>query len=45
MTWPMARVTNVFEGQDGLVRALEVRKANGNVHKTSITKVCILPID
>ncbi|XP_048002533.1 uncharacterized protein LOC125239093 isoform X1 [Leguminivora glycinivorella] len=45
MTWPMARVTKVFPGQDGKVRALEVKKANGKVHTTSITKVCILPLD
>lgn len=45
MTWPMARVTQVFEGADGLVRALEVKKANGRVHRTSITKICILPLE
>jgi hypothetical protein len=45
MTWPMARVTKTFPGHDGKVRALEVKKANGKVHTTSITKVCILPLD
>ncbi|XP_063381850.1 uncharacterized protein LOC134668297 [Cydia fagiglandana] len=30
MTWPMARVTKVFPGQDGKIRALEVKKANAN---------------
>lgn len=45
MVWPMARVTKVFPGNDGKVRALEVKKANGKTHTTSITKICLLPID
>lgn len=45
MTWPMARVTKIFPGNDGKVRAMEVKKANGRCHKTSITKVCILPLE
>ncbi|CAG9124118.1 unnamed protein product, partial [Plutella xylostella] len=32
MVWPMARVTKIFPGKDGNVRALEVRKANGRCH-------------
>ncbi|KAG7300125.1 hypothetical protein JYU34_014779 [Plutella xylostella] len=45
MVWPMARVTKIFPGKDGNVRALEVRKANGRCHTTSISKICILPIE
>lgn len=45
MCWPMARVIQVFPGSDGKVRAMEVRKANGRSHRTSITKICLLPLD
>lgn len=45
MYWPMARIVNVFPGSDNLVRAVEVKTANGRVHRRSVTKVCLLPID
>ncbi|XP_061719632.1 uncharacterized protein LOC133526844 isoform X2 [Cydia pomonella] len=45
LEWPMARVTNLFPGKDGIVRAVEVRLANGHTHNRSITKICVLPID
>lgn len=45
LSWPMARVTQVFPGTDGKVRAMEVIKANGHSHRTSITKICLLPLD
>ncbi|XP_049871359.1 uncharacterized protein LOC126370525 isoform X1 [Pectinophora gossypiella] len=45
MYWPMARVINVFPGSDGLVRAVEVKTANGKTHRRSVTKVCQLPIN
>ncbi|XP_049875316.1 uncharacterized protein LOC126373281 isoform X1 [Pectinophora gossypiella] len=43
--WPMARITNVFPGKDGKVRAVELQTANGHKHNRSITKICVLPID
>ncbi|XP_073953501.1 uncharacterized protein [Choristoneura fumiferana] len=43
--WPMARVTNVFPGIDGKVRAVEVSLPNGKSHRRSVTKICLLPID
>lgn len=45
MSWPMARVTKVFPGHDGHVRAVEVINSNRNCHVRSVRKICILPID
>lgn len=45
MTWPMARVVNVYPGHDGFVRAVEVKTATGKTHTRSITKVSLLPLD
>ncbi|XP_028164538.1 uncharacterized protein LOC114355741 isoform X1 [Ostrinia furnacalis] len=45
MSWPMARVTKVFPGHDGRVRAVEVIRSNRKSHVRSIRKICILPID
>lgn len=39
--WPLARVMNVFPGEDGLVRSAEV-KAKGSTYKRPITKICLL---
>ena len=39
--WPLARIVNVFPGQDGLVRSVEVR-AKGTTYKRPITKICLL---
>lgn len=44
MYWPMARIINVFPGSDNKIRVVEVKTSNGNTHKRSITKVCLLPI-
>ncbi|XP_049882610.1 uncharacterized protein LOC126378365 isoform X1 [Pectinophora gossypiella] len=45
LLWPMARVVDVFPGADGKVRALSIKTCKGSIVKTSIHKVCILPID
>lgn len=45
MTWPMARVTQVFPGKDNKVRAFEVMTPNRRTHIRSITKVCVLPVN
>ncbi|XP_048483040.1 uncharacterized protein LOC125488556 isoform X1 [Plutella xylostella] len=45
LSWPMARVVETFPGSDGKVRALSVKTTKGTVIRTSVTKVCVLPID
>ncbi|XP_049871346.1 uncharacterized protein LOC126370517 isoform X2 [Pectinophora gossypiella] len=45
LVWPMARVEQVFPGSDSKVRALTVRTSKGTVIRTSVTKVCVLPIN
>lgn len=45
LTWPIARVIAVHPGSDGRVRAIDIKTKNGLVMKTSITKVCMLPIN
>ncbi|XP_063384617.1 uncharacterized protein LOC134670736 isoform X1 [Cydia fagiglandana] len=45
LRWPMARVVEVYPGVDGKVRALSIRTIKGSIIRTSIYKVCVLPID
>lgn len=45
LSWPMARVINVFPGHDGKVRTVEVKTPNGKTHVRSITKVSVLPLE
>lgn len=45
MSWPMARVTKLFPGHDGNVRAVEVSTPKNKTHIRAIHKICILPID
>lgn len=45
LSWPMARVECTYPGPDGKVRALSVRTNTGAIIRTSVTKVCILPIE
>ncbi|XP_048489043.1 uncharacterized protein LOC125491356 isoform X1 [Plutella xylostella] len=45
LVWPMARVVETFPGADGKVRALTVITPKGTVMRTSIGKVCLLPIE
>ncbi|KAL0893471.1 hypothetical protein ABMA27_013673 [Loxostege sticticalis] len=45
LTWPMARVTQVFPGKDNHVRAFEVMTPNRKTHIRSVTKVCVLPLN
>ncbi|KAL0811523.1 hypothetical protein ABMA28_009914 [Loxostege sticticalis] len=42
--WPMARVVKLYPGNDNKVRAFDVKMPNGYIMRTSITKVCPLPI-
>lgn len=45
LSWPIARIVAVHPGDDGKVRAIDIKTTNGFVMKTSIAKVCVLPID
>ncbi|XP_068617432.1 uncharacterized protein [Battus philenor] len=45
MSRPMARITKVYPGHDGLVRAVEVKTSNSKAHTRSITKISLLPLD
>lgn len=45
LKWPMARIVSVYPGKDNKVRALDVKTANGHIIRTSLMKVCPLPID
>lgn len=40
--WPMGRVTNVYKGNDGLVRSVEVTHGGHTYHRP-ITKLVHLP--
>lgn len=42
--WKMGRITAVYPGGDGLVRAIDVF-TNGTVYRRAINKVSILPIE
>ena len=44
LQWPLARVIQVFPGSDNNVRTVEVKTVNGNCHRRSVTKVCLLPM-
>jgi hypothetical protein len=45
LCWPVGRIVDVQPGKDGKVRALHVKTTRGSIVKTSIMKVCPLPID
>lgn len=45
LKWPMARVVEVFPGRDGKVRALSVKTSRGFIIRTSVTKICVLPME
>ncbi|KAL0803434.1 hypothetical protein ABMA28_017281 [Loxostege sticticalis] len=45
LNWPVGRVLNVMPGKDGKVRALEIKTAKGSIIRTSIMKICVLPIN
>lgn len=42
--WRMARILEVFPGDDGVVRVVSLRTADG-VIKRPVTKICILPVE
>ncbi|XP_063911207.1 uncharacterized protein LOC135128239 [Zophobas morio] len=44
LAWKMGRVTTVHPGQDGLIRVVTVKTANG-VTKRPVVKLCVLPTE
>ncbi|XP_043201117.1 uncharacterized protein LOC122369981 [Amphibalanus amphitrite] len=40
--WPLARVTRVFPGSDGVVRTVELMAAGGGKYRRPVSKVCLL---
>ena len=40
-TWPMGRIVDVFPGNDGLVRTVDVRAKN-SVYRRPVAKICLL---
>ncbi|XP_046961242.1 uncharacterized protein LOC124530918 [Vanessa cardui] len=45
LAWPMARVVDVFPGNDGKVRALQLKTANGQLYTRSLQSISVLPIE
>lgn len=43
--WPLARITEVFPGLDGVIRVVKVRTPNGAVYKRQASRVCLLPFE
>ncbi|XP_065075682.1 uncharacterized protein LOC135699370 [Ochlerotatus camptorhynchus] len=43
--WPLARITEVFPGPDGVVRVVKLRTPNGAVYKRQASRVCLLPFE
>lgn len=43
-SWPLARITEIFPGKDGLTRVVEVRTATTTL-KRPIAKICQLPMN
>lgn len=44
LCWKLARVEEVYPGDDDIVRVVSVRTSKG-IYKRPITKLCVLPID
>jgi len=42
--WPLARVTRLHPGADGLVRVATVRAATGSECRRPVVKLCPLPV-
>ncbi len=43
--WPLARVTQVYPGRDGLVRVVSVKTATGTYERPVSKVALLLPID
>ncbi|XP_055522661.1 uncharacterized protein LOC129716847 [Wyeomyia smithii] len=44
LCWPLARITDVHPGSDGVIRVVTVKTANG-IYKRPVCRVCPLPDD
>ncbi|UYV69062.1 hypothetical protein LAZ67_6002216 [Cordylochernes scorpioides] len=44
LKWRMGRINQVYPGEDGLVRVVSVKTANGDLRR-AVAKVCPLPLD
>jgi hypothetical protein len=44
LQWPLARITKLFPGKDGIVRVVEVQTATSCFHRP-VPKLCKLPIE
>lgn len=45
LTWPMARVVKTFPGNDGKVRAFQLKTADGKMYNRSLQSICVLPME
>lgn len=45
LRWSMARVTDVHPGADKVIRVVSVRLPNGNITRSSLKKICVLPVE
>lgn len=43
LKWKYGRITNIFRGDDGNIRVVDVRTADGE-YRRGIAKICVLPI-
>ena len=39
--WPLARVTKLFYGEDGVMRSVQLKRKNNTLHRP-VTKLCVL---
>nr|XP_040233604.2 uncharacterized protein LOC120956287 [Anopheles coluzzii] len=45
LQWPLARIVAAHPGDDGTIRVVTVKTANGAEFKRAVTEVCFLPLD
>lgn len=45
LRWSLARVVQLHEGNDHIVRVVSVRLPNGNIVKRSLARICPISID
>lgn len=43
--WPLARITQVHPGEDGVVRVVSLRSKGNTISKRPVVKLCPLPIE
>lgn len=45
LTWPMARISKVYPGQDGKIRVVDVVTPYKKMYKRSLSGICLLPLE